>query len=161
MRCNRRKTPLAAPLKIWLPMVQSVLICNTRTRPRSAHLSKKYTVALSVAPREHSLASVLSPGALCERSLTNVFSPVAFTNVLSQTYPGERSLANVISRTFPRERSFANVFSPTFFAIILSRTFPRKRSFAYVLSSVALCQRSLTNALSIAESSFLAAAVES
>ena len=109
-------------------MVQSVLICNTRTRPRPARLSKNYTVALNVAPREHSLASIRSPGALCERSFTNVLSPVAFTNVLSRTYPGERSLANVISRTFPRERCFANVF----FSNVFSRSFSRERSLANV-----------------------------
>ena len=63
----------------------------------------KTTVALKVAPREDSLANVLSPIALRERSLENVLSPVALR---------EHSLANVLSRTFSRERSLANVLSP-------------------------------------------------
>ena len=61
------------------------------------------TVALKVAPREHSLANVLSTVALRERSLANVLSPVALR---------ERSLANVLSPVTLRERSFANVLSP-------------------------------------------------
>ena len=46
-----------------------------------------FTVALKVAPREHSLANFVSPVDLRERSLANV---------PSRTFPRECSLANVL-----------------------------------------------------------------
>ena len=48
--------------------------------------SRRTTVALMVASRVHSLASVLYQAVLVERFLASVLSPVAY---------GERSLANV------------------------------------------------------------------
>ena len=63
---------------------------------------RRTTVALKAAPREHSLARVLSPVALRERSLTNVNS---FTRRPSRTFYREHSLANVLSRKFPRKPS--------------------------------------------------------
>ena len=80
---------------------------------------RRTMMALKVAPREHSLARVLSPVALRERSLTNVNS---FTRRPSRTFYREHSLANVLSRTFPRKPSLP---SRTL------RTFPHQRSFDF------------------------------
>ena len=74
---------------------------------------QKFTVALKVAPRERSLATILSPIAPRERSLATVMSPIAprersHATVLSPVAPCECSLANVSPRMFSRERSHSS-----------------------------------------------------
>ena len=76
----------------------------------------------------------------------------------SRTFPRESSTHRRPSRTFSHERQF---FSSSPFTNVLSRTFSRERFLANVFSTVTLCEQSLTNTLSIAESSWLAASVES
>ena len=127
----------ARPLQIAPPVlcinVYSVLILrNERTQPCAARLSKKYG-----GPEGRPSRTFPRERSLSRRSSRTFTPPLSFTNVLSRTFPYKRSLANVLSRKFSRERFFASV-----------------------LSSVALCEHSLTKALSIAESSWLAAAVE-